>query len=423
MKRITLTLLLLFLYTAARAQQANLNLDKARYGFEVASPTARGLALGNSGLAAGGVLLAASHNPALLARADSGLVLQSGADFLSIQEDRSFPYYDNFGGFVDYGSYYFQDNAYYNFSAQLVYSMKGLVKDLPLALSLGWMPFMDFNYNYFEEVRSTSFGDKLLAYNEFSGEGVLYALPFTVAAAFDNFSVGLSVALLNGDVTTVNRVIPKALGLDSLARDAVLQRQALNTPFYINAGFSFRVDERLSVGGSFRSGFEYQTENLLTGGDSSQTLTQAVAYPARVGMGFDYRFRNILQARLMVDFYYNFWSALTDDLYKAPDYNDTYNIRVGVEHLFFNDFAFRVGYSFENMRENRELTKTLLTAGLGYRWKNVDLNLGLGLTAMEFYQADLYDDAAYDSNVSTRTQNDLVKWNETYGKLDFVIHL
>ena len=423
MKRITLTLLLLFLYTAARAQQANLNLDKARYGFEVASPTARGLALGNSGLAAGGVLLAASHNPALLARADSGLVLQGGGDFLSLQEDRSFPYYDNFGGFVDYGSYYFQDNGYYNFSAQLVYSLKGLIKDMPLALSLGWMPFMDFNYNYFEEVRSTSFGDKLLAYNEFSGEGVLYALPFTVAAAFDNFSVGLSVALLNGDVTTVNRVIPKALGLDSLARDAVLQRQALNTPFYINAGFSFRVDERLSVGGSFRSGFEYQTENLLTSGDSSQTLTQAVAYPARVGMGFDYRFRNILQARLMVDFYYNFWSALTDDLYKAPDYNDTYNIRVGVEHLFFNDFAFRVGYSFENMRENRELTKTLLTAGLGYRWKNVDLNLGLGLTAMEFYQADLYDDAAYDSNVSTRTQNDLVKWNETYGKLDFVIHL
>ncbi len=423
MKRVTLTLLLLFLYTAAPAQQANLNLDKARYGFEAASPTARGLALGNSGLANGGVLLAASHNPALLAHADSGLVLQAGAAFLSVQEDRSFPYYDNFGGFVDYGSYYFQDNNYSGFSAQLVYSLKGVLPDMPLAVSVGWMPFLDFNYDYFEEVRSTSFGDKLLAYNVFGSEGVLYTLPVTVAAAFDNFSVGLSVALLNGDVNTVNRVEPKALGLDSLARESVLRRRAVNTPVYINAGFSFRVDERLSVGGSFRSGFEYQTENLLTSADTSQTLTQAVAYPARVGFGFDYRFRNILQARLMVDFYYNFWSTLSDDLYQAPDYNDTYNIRVGVEHVFFNDFAFRVGYSFENMRENRELTRTLLTGGLGYRWKNIDLNLGLGLSAMEFYQADLYDDAAYDSNVSSRTQNDLVKWNETYGKLDFIIHL
>ncbi len=423
MKRITLTILLLFLYTAARAQQANFNLDKARYGFEVASPTARGLALGNSGLANGGVLLAASHNPALLARADSGFVLQAGGTFLSVKEDRSFPYYDNFGGFVDYGSYYYQDNNYSAFTAQLVYSLREVLPDMPLAVSVGWMPFMDFNYDYFEEVRSTSFGDKLLAYNVFRSEGVLYTLPVTVAAAFDNFSVGLSVALLSGDVNTVNRVEPKALGLDSLARETVLDRRAVNTPVYINAGFSFRIDERLSVGGSFRSGFEYQTENQLTGADTSLTLTQTVAYPARVGLGFDYRFRNILKARLMVDFYYNFWSTLSDDLYKAPDYNDTYNIRVGVEHVFFNDFAFRVGYGFENMRENRELTRTLLTAGLGYRWKNVDLNLGLGLSAMEFYQADLYDDAVYDSNVSSRKQSDLVKWNETYGKLDFIIHL
>ncbi|RMH63021.1 MAG: hypothetical protein D6677_08365 [Calditrichaeota bacterium] len=403
------------------AQQGNLNLLKMRYGETIFAPSARSLSMGGAGLAAGNPALAAGYNPALAARADSGLTLWLGSGYAALTEDRSFPYYDNFNGFVDYGSFYYQDNSVFHAAVQIAWQLPPLYSGLNMVLSTSVQPFIDYNYTYFEEVRSSGFGDNLLAYNEQTSNGYRYRNTLTLAASYGTVSAGVSVAVLNGDPDGSDRIEPKALSVEDIARDVQISRKTEVLPALATLGAAWRVNERLTVGASFRTPFTIDETLTYSSTDTTYRIRSAMRYPARVGVGLDYRFRNILQARLMVDFYYTFWSRFEDSADPSQAFNNTYNARIGVEHVFFDDFAFRAGYSFETDRENRELTRTRLTTGIGYRMNRLEWNAGFAWSALEFFQADLYDNALYGE--TSRSDNDRVQWNETLAKIDLTIHL
>ncbi len=377
--------------------------------------------MGGSGMARGGIALAPSHNPALIARADSGITLWISGGMASLKEDRSFPYYDNFNGFVDYGSYYYQDNSVFNYALQVAWRLPDFYEGLRMAVGASVQPFLDYNYTYFEEVRSSGFGDALLAYNEYSAAGYRTGNAITLGAAYGGFAAGVNVAVLQGDIDRTDRIEPKALGLESIARDVHIARKTDVLPALALLGATWQADERLTLALSYRTPFEINETYNYSSADTAYSTPVELRYPARFGAGMDYRFRNILQARLMLDFYYTFWSGMRDSENPGLDFNDTYALRIGVEHIFFNDFAFRAGYAFETDRENRELTRTQLTAGLGYVWNRLTLNAGFAWSALEYFQNDLYDNALYGE--TTRSDNDRVTWNEMRVKFDLTIHL
>ncbi len=99
-----------FLACSVMAQQQNLTDTKLQYGTPVKSVDARSLALGGSGIAGAYAIHAAGQNPALLIKMDHDISGFVGGMVTRYEEDRSYPYYDNFGGFVDFGSYVYNSS-------------------------------------------------------------------------------------------------------------------------------------------------------------------------------------------------------------------------------------------------------------------------------------------------------------------------
>lgn len=422
--------LILFLAsTSLFAQRINLNIDRIMYGQSVSAVTARSLGLGGAGLAAGDAFMAATHNSALALNSEGTLSLNAGARLYNLEEDRSFPYYDNFEGFVDYGSYYFQNNWYGSFYGQLVYA-PDFINAMNLHISTGYIPFMDFNYNYFEEVRSTGFDDGLLAYNIIENEGMLSLIPLNIAVEpFENLNVGFGAGLITGDVSYYEHIESKSLALSNLDTTVQIDSKLDGTPLLLNAGLTYQVDERLTVGASYRLPYSVKTKAVASYDNIVDTtgMARTVDYPARIGAGIDYRFENILAARLMIDYYYEFWSDFKDSWNKDLSFDDTYNIRVGVEHIFFDDIPFRAGFNYGTMREDKSLTQTVLSIGSGYNFKGVQLDFAAGYAQNEYFQQDMYADNLFVLEIRERpifpfqtgTVNvDRVSWTEYFVRLD-----
>jgi hypothetical protein len=123
------------------AQQADFNISKMKYGQERQFISARMLGLGGSGVAGGDAFSALYLNPALAGKTQKWLSINGGLIINKSEEDRSFPYYDSFGGFEDYGSFSFNKNwrpaLYGNIIVQIPIEF---VKDA--ALAFGYQPFM-----------------------------------------------------------------------------------------------------------------------------------------------------------------------------------------------------------------------------------------------------------------------------------------
>ncbi len=414
------TFLILLISTSLFAQNVDLNLNKTLFGQHISAITARSLSMGGAGLANGNAFLASSHNPALAVNSEGQIAFNTGFRLQNIEEDRAFPYRDNFGGFVDFGSYYFQNNWYGSMYGQIVYA-PGIEGLMDLHISTGHIPFTDFNYDYFEEVRSSGFGDELLAYNIIENEGELSAIPLNFAVRpWEQLTVGAGISFLVGDVIYNERIVAKAIDVSDLEHSTKIENELDGLPVVTNLGSSYIVDERLTIATTYRLPFTVKTNAKLTQTtvDTTYSLSSSreVDYPARVGFGIDYRFENILAAQIMIDYYYEFWSDFKDSWNNNLNFEDTYNFRVGIEHLFFDGIPFRAGFSFGTLREDKSLTETILSVGTGFNFKDVQIDFAAGYSNNQFTQDDLYDNGDYGE--TTRTDLDRVNWTQVFARID-----
>lgn len=408
--------LFVFISTALCAQKVNLNLNKIFYGQAIQTLTARSLSMGGAGLAGGNTFLTASHNPALALKSEGSLSFVFGAGLYNLEEDRSFPYYDNFGGFVDYGSYFFQSNWYNSFYGQVVYK-PDFTELMNLHLALGYLPLIDFNYDYFEEVRTNDFGDALLAYNIVENEGMLASTPISLAfQPVADLAIGLTTHLVTGDVTYNERIESKVVDLANLDTSFQIQNELDKMPLFFDAGLHYQFDERLALAFVYRSPLKVETIATLTVAGIKGKTQRTVEYPARLGAGVDYRFENILAAQIMIDYYYEFWSDFTDTWNADLLFEDTYNIKIGIEHIFFDSVPFRAGFNYGTLRESKSLTYTMLSVGTGFSFNEVHADLAFGFSSNEHFQDDLYDNALY--NLASRIDPDRVRWSEVFGRID-----
>ena len=149
------------------------------------------------------------------------------------------------------------------------------------------------------------------------------------------------------------------------------------------------------------------------------SFKRELQYPLSIGFGIDYRFTNILEARIHADFEYTFWSNFDDDLNPDLKYSDTYAIRVGVEHIFFDKMPFRVGFNYQPLKENKQYTRALLTLGIGILFGDLQIDLAGGLENLTTNQSDLFDDGNYPPLESRTDATDRVQYNYFYGMIEF----
>ena len=86
-------------------------------------------------------------------------------------------------------------------------------------------------------------------------------------------------------------------------------------------------------------------------------------------------------------------------------FEDTYRFMVGVEHIFMDKVPFRLGFTYAPLRENKNITNTILTAGTGMVFDNFTLELSGGISSLTYNQLDMYDNALY--GLESRGENAL----------------
>ena len=138
-----------------------------------------------------------------------------------------------------------------------------------------------------------------------------------------------------------------------------------------------------------------------------------IEYPLKANIGLEYRARQELQARLNIDFGYEFWSNskyTTDIGGNVPttqEFSDVINIRVGIEHIFYNQIPFRVGAQYRTAYLVSGTTQTLLAAGTGYNNESWRVDLSGGFGRVTYRWEDLFDDALFVTNPNFQSRSEL----------------
>ena len=422
-------LILLFMFcTNSFAQQLEMNFSRINYGYENQYITARSLGLAGAGVAGDDASASIFLNPALAVYSKSWLNLNTGLSVYKLEEDRSFPYYDNFGGFVDYGSYVYNKYWYSQFYSVLT-SRLPFDNLLGLSIATGFVPFQSFDYDYLEEVRSDYYGDALLAYNQISSDGVLNAIPFNIAFkpvdkllsdSKISIAIGAGVKILTGSINQLKKVETKTASLSGLDYENKNKRDLDNLPVIPSAGIRIKIGDRFSFGSALRLPYDikfinkiYETNALK---DTAYTVDQKLSYPMKLSLGTEYRFQNILEARIFTDFIYTFWENFKDSETEDLNFDNTYDVRAGIEHIFFNKVPFRVGFDYGTLRESKNYSRAVLSAGTGIIMNNLQLDMAVGISSLVYRQADMFDNADY--GMDSVTDADRVRWNQLYVRID-----
>jgi hypothetical protein len=103
---------------------------------------------------------------------------------------------------------------------------------------------------------------------------------------------------------------------------------------------------------------------------SSASATAGVNYPRSYRAGFAYRPRSSPRTVFTVDAALSKWSEARDSrlIGDAPlILQDTWDIRIGLEHTFYNSLPARFGWRHLDSYEDREAGATFFTAGLGVK--------------------------------------------------------
>ncbi|MBN2426538.1 MAG: hypothetical protein JXR46_04515 [Calditrichaceae bacterium] len=423
---------LMILISLVFGQKGEFNYSLMNYGDESIGLSARALGMGNSGLAAGDVFSAMYMNPSAIAYGAGAFTVSGGLMMNMTEEDRSFPYYDSFGGFTDYGSYFYNRNWYPGFYG----SVTALIPNnyMPgLTFGLGYYPFLDFSYDYLEAVGQPNTmpdnrKDKLLGHNSIISEGKLYVLPFAAAVPvpfYEKVKIGLQAGWVHGIIKYREAVEPFPEMFpdgeaENIRRETTMRRKMINNPLIGTLGITYEVNERLSLAAVGRSPYQVKFESRITdtdiNGASIKTIRQILDYPMRIGAGLAYQFENILAARIHFDVVYEFWEDFKDNKNEDLDYNNTYKINTGIEHVFVSKVPLRAGFSYQILREDKNFSKALISLGSGFDFRDIRVDIGGGISFLEYNQQDLFNDSIY--GLIDRTDADKVSVTNLFTRID-----
>lgn len=419
---------LLLISVKSFAQQLEMNLMRMDYGFENQYLTARSLGLAGAGVAGDDAYASVLINPALAVYSESWLNMNTGISIYKLEEDRSYPYYDNFGGFLDYGSYVFNKYWYSQFYG-VITSRLPFESLMGLSIATGFIPFQSFDYDYLEEVRSGDYGDPLLGYNHLTSEGVLNAIPINLAIIPINgklmdkqvtLAIGGGIKLLTGSVELNEKIEVKRAEYFDTVRQLKYERELDNLPVIPQVGIQIKYGNRFSIGSSLRFPYDLEFKNKVylanTSADTSMIVNQKLSYPMRLSLGTEYRFQNILEARIFTDFIYTFWEDFEDSQKEDISFDNTFNIRAGIEHIFFNKVPFRIGFDYGTLRESKDYSQALLSAGTGFILNNVKVDMAVGISSLTYRQQDMYPNENF--GYENATDADQVQWNHLYARID-----
>ncbi len=364
---------------------------------------ARTLGLGGAGVASLTGSASLLLNPATLSLQQSGLLIQVHPALRKLQETRAYPLYNRIDDII-YKSIYAANNHYFNtWQGGISWKPRQAVFRWVSAISAGVFTERDLNYRYVEEVRENVFGDTLLARNQLTHTGTITRYTAGLALRPVKWvTLGLQLGFLRGNLSHDSTISFYKRGYTD-----VHQRQdwnLQNVPVVFSLGTLIRVNPHFVAGAVVQ--FPYTMQYQLYPANEPLHLD----FPAEITVGFEYRARQELQTRLNIDFNYAFWSATTSTRNGQPYLpllQDSWAVKAGLEHIFFNKVPFRTGIQYRTSPWNRRTVRTAITAGTGFMGNGWQVDVAGGFSSLKYTYPDLFDDTLYGGNRVASTLDDV----------------
>ena len=402
------------------------------WGSQNAGLTARSLAMGGIGINSESGGSAVFVNPAQLAKAD-GLNVSLDYRLTYAREDWSYPAHDSFDGFLVDNIYSQSAVVYPDFGFSLGYKPK--FGEYAPAFGIGYYPLRDFRYNYQEEVREPSYAqpadrDSLISINSVRNSGKYYYIGLGAGWELNrNLLVGASYNYAPAVGGSERKFYADVLHVDTSVADtgsrSIIDPDASG---YILVGFNVRPDDR------FEFGFTYQSEH--TAEATYQTRNIPLTFyqegkfeevnPVSLGAAFSYRPRSATFSRLEAEFHYTYWSnyrlrdkgtattygadttsASVDTTY-LDNLQDSWEVRVGVEHRFYSNIPARFGFRMYPNPDNRRVFATVVSVGTGFMIDQIQVDLGGALTTRVSRQRSWFGNAnLWDAEINRLKESHL----------------
>jgi hypothetical protein len=360
----------------APAAGASTFLD-THFGTPVGGASARSLALGSTGVSLHTGSEALFFNPAVLVPDARYGEVDLTVGVTQANEDRLVPLFDSFDSFVDETVVALNRNTYGTASGGAVWRVPGA---WPMAIGAGVFERFDFDYDYTEEFRDPNSQnmprDRILQNRELRVDGRLRTLSAGYAAEIlTGVQTGASLHRWIGDVKAVERVQDFTNGrrrADSIEQDL--------EGWGWSVGAWGRVGDRIDLGASFegpttldgdrsvvlRSGAGSQPDSVVTTASSPET-----EYPGVLRFGATYHPRNVLRTTFSIEMERRFWEQLDEPVIGIPgdtvQARDTWELRVGLEHVFYSGVPLRFGFRYLENYADAESERAIFSAGVGYR--------------------------------------------------------
>jgi hypothetical protein len=373
-------------------------------------PDARTLGLAGAGSISNPTGAGLFLNPAALSKNRSKMVLQLSGAVTKLEERRSYPIYNRIDDVIQQGIYVVNNNWH-----------PYLQGDLLMGLNIGAFPYLktiavgihnDVNqdYKYEEEVRENIFGDTLLAYNEIAHKGKLNRYAFGAGfEATKEIQLGFQVGVLQGDLQNDSSITYVVKGYTDVSFSRL--RKLDNTPIVETFGAIYDINERVSLGSHIQ--LPYSVDYKFTDDATQLSGTESIEYPMTVTGALEYRAQQVLQARLNIDFTYEWWSqtkykyAYQNNNVTRENLEDAIAVKVGIEHIFHDKIPFQVGLQYRTSYLDRSQSRTLITAGTGFMGSNWQVDAAGGFSNLDYKYHDLFDDALYNGNRSFSPTDDV----------------
>ena len=398
---VLMSVLLLTGWAASAAANTNLDSD---YGTPMDEGSGRSAAMGGVGVALLQGSSAVFQNPATLALSDGRFSFDFDFGMNQANEDRFIPLFDGFDNYVAETAIAMNRNTY-GFAEGGV--LVPFSSRRPMVLSVGVHNRYDVRYDYFEEVRDPDrdslINDTILQLNEAKSDGVLRAFSVGYGTEFvHGFNVGFAMHRYYGTLTQMVREAPVGLAADVIK----LERDLSGTGFSLGA--HIQASERLGLGLSFEGPFTVDGAHLrsisLDDGAVVDTLAGdfAIDYPGALSFGFSFHPRNQLRTTFSIQATRRYWEKLEDSYFDAEaaiiedagldaptlELRDTWDLRMGLEHIFYNGMPMRLGLRYVENYFDKESYRTVFSVGTGYE---VGGGYQIGVTGQYHRQTSLQD--------------------------------
>ncbi len=306
---------------------------------------------------------------------EEGIFAHVGGNIIQQVERREIPLFDSFGSTIAYTAYSNNKSTLGRASVFAGYRLGG---EYSPAISVGYAPFYDANYEYEEQVRNES--DVITGTNHIKSEGLIAGPAVSANIRISRWGmVGAGVHILSGTIDYERSAMDTRLVQNY---ENLLLRDSLSTEYSataINISAVATPIEHLEIGLKYRP--QVKAEDVAP-------LNSVI--PSTFGFGLCWKPTGYVMSRLVFEAENTAWSELGEEDANFEQLEDAWAFRFGVEHLLPSGTMFRAGAYHHLIPLNEEIVTTGFTAGSQIRIWHATIDIAGGYEMRNYYYHSLF---------------------------------